>query len=265
MEQEKNRKSFTVLGTSIWTILAYFIIYSFVGFIIETLFALVFYNVLESRQSFLYGPFCGIYGVGAVFMYVILNKYFKKNKHLLFFGGFIVGSIVEYVLSFLGEVILNVRWWDYSDRFLNLNGRICFLYSLFWGALGLYFMTVINPFVDKIIGFLKKKINIKILKIIVLVIFIFLMIDCILSGIAIECFLTRQAVENELDVPNKEQTIAEYELINSNEKLTAIINKFWNDEKMVMTYPNLTITLNDGSIVKVREYLPEIKSYYYKF
>lgn len=265
MEQENNRKCFTILGTSIWTILAYFIIYSFVGFIIETLFALVFYNVLESRQSFLYGPFCGIYGVGAVFMYVILNKYFKKNKHLLFFGGFIVGSIVEYVLSFLGEVILNVRWWDYSDRFLNLNGRICFLYSLFWGALGLYFMTVINPFVDKIIEFLKKKINIKILKIIVLVIFIFLMIDCILSGIAIECYLTRQAVENELDVPNKEKTIAEYELINSNEKLTAIINKFWNDKKMVMTYPNLTITLNDGSIVKVREYLPEIKPYYYKF
>lgn len=265
MEQENNRKCFTILGTSIWTILAYFIIYSFVGFIIETLFALVFYNVLESRQSFLYGPFCGIYGVGAVFMYVILNKYFKKNKHLLFFGGFIVGSIVEYVLSFLGEVILNVRWWDYSDRFLNLNGRICFLYSLFWGALGLYFMTVINPFVDKIIEFLKKKINIKILKIIVLVIFIFLMIDCILSGIAIECYLTRQAVENELDVPNKEKTIAEYELINSNEKLTAIINKFWNDKKMVMIYPNLTITLNDGSIVKVREYLPEIKPYYYKF
>lgn len=265
MQKEKSKKRFTILDTSIWTILAYFIIYSFIGYIIETLFAMINYNVIESRQSFLYGPFCGIYGVGAVFMYVILNKYFKKNKHLLFFGGFIVGSIVEYVLSFLGEVILNVRWWDYSDRFLNLNGRICFLYSLFWGALGLYFMTVINPFVDRIIEFLKKKINIKILKIIVLVIFIFLMIDCILSGIAIECYLTRQAVENELDVPNKEQTIAEYELINSNEKLTAIINKFWNDEKMVMTYPNLTITLNDGSIVKVREYLPEIKPYYYKF
>lgn len=265
MEQEKNRKSFTILGTSIWTILAYFIIYSFIGYIIETLFAMINYNVIESRQSFLYGPFCGIYGVGAVFMYVILNKYFKKNKHLLFIGGFVVGSIVEYMLSFLGEVLLNVRWWDYSGRFLNLNGRICFLYSLFWGALGLYFMTVINPFVDRIIEFLKKKINIKILKIIVLVIFIFLMIDCILSGIAIECYLTRQAVENELDVPNKEQTIAEYELINSNEKFTAIINKFWNDKKMVMTYPNLTITLNDGSIVKVKEYLPEIKSYYYKF
>ena len=66
--EDKKKKSFTILGTSIWRILAYFIIYSFVGFLIETIFALVFYNVLESRQSFLYGPFCGIYGIGAVIM-----------------------------------------------------------------------------------------------------------------------------------------------------------------------------------------------------
>lgn len=265
MKHQNEKKSFTILGTSIWTILAYFIIYSFIGFVIETLFAMVNYSVFESRQSFLYGPFCGIYGVGAVFMYVILNKYFKKNKHLLFFGGFIVGSIVEYILSFLGEAILNVRWWDYSGRFLNVNGRICFLYSLFWGTLGLYFMTVINPFVDKIIEFFKKKINIKVLKILVLVIFIFLMIDCVISGVAIECYLTRQAVKNNLDIPNKEQKLAEYEQIELNEKLSAIIDKFWNDEKMVITYPNLTITLSDGNIVKVRDYLPKIKPYYYKF
>ena len=73
----EKKKQFKILGISIWRILAYFIIYSVVGFIIETLFALIFYNVLESRQSFLYGPFCGIYGVGAVFMILILNKYFN--------------------------------------------------------------------------------------------------------------------------------------------------------------------------------------------
>ena len=124
---EKNKR-ITILGTSIWRILSYFIIYSFVGYIIETLFALVNYGVLESRQSFLYGPFCGIYGVGAVFMYVILKRYFNDKKtYWLFLGGFLVGSITEYILSFIGETIFNVRWWDYSDKFLNINGRICFL------------------------------------------------------------------------------------------------------------------------------------------
>lgn len=264
MEKEDN-KSFTILDTNIWRILGYFIIYSFFGFIIETIFALVFYNVLESRQSFLYGPFCGIYGVGAVFMYVLLKKYFNKNNHLLFLGGFIVGSIVEYLLSFLGEIFLDVRWWDYSNRFLNINGRICFLYSLFWGLLGVYFMKVINPKVDKLVNFIKKKININILKKIVLVLFVVLILDCIISGIAIECYLTRQAVNNNLDIPNKEKIQEIYNKIYSNENNKKIIEKLFNDEKMVITYPNLTITLKDGTIVKVREYLPSIKPYYFKF
>ena len=65
-ELRKEKKRFTILGISIWELLAYFIIYSVAGYIIETLFALVRYGVLESRQSFLYGPFCSIYGVGAI-------------------------------------------------------------------------------------------------------------------------------------------------------------------------------------------------------
>ena len=88
--EEKKKKSFTILGTSIWRILAYFIIYSFIGFIIETIFALVMYSTFESRQSFLYGPFCGIYGVGAVVMYVILNKYdISKIENILEIFSFI--------------------------------------------------------------------------------------------------------------------------------------------------------------------------------
>ena len=86
---------------SIWRIFAYFIIYSFVGFVVETLFALINYNVLESRKSFLYGPFCGIYGVGAVVLIIVLKHWFNKNNYTLFFGGCITGSAIEYVMSFL--------------------------------------------------------------------------------------------------------------------------------------------------------------------
>ena len=141
---------------SIWRILAYFIIYSFVGYIVETLFALINYNVLESRKSFLYGPFCGIYGLGAVVLILSL-KYFKKNNYTLFLGGFLVGGTLEYVISYIGEVMFDARWWDYSDRFLNINGRICLLYSLFWGILALILMRIINPQVDKFIEYIKKK------------------------------------------------------------------------------------------------------------
>ena len=95
--------------TSIWSVFAYFIIYSFLGFIIETIFALLNYGVFESRQSFLYGPFCSIYGVGAVVIILSLRYKFFKNNYTLFAGGFIVGSIVEYTVSFFGEMLLNVN------------------------------------------------------------------------------------------------------------------------------------------------------------
>lgn len=259
------KRSFKILGISIWRLLAYFIIYSFIGFVIETLFALFMYNVLESRQSFLYGPFCGIYGVGAVIMIMFLNKYFNKNNHILFLGGFIVGSVVEYLISLIGELMLNVRWWDYSNRFLNINGRICLLYSIFWGLLAIYLMRVINPRVDKLINWLKTKININVAKTLTLITTILLFIDCVASGFAISFCLIRKSVENNLNIANKEQTIEAYNRIYGNEKLKEFIYKYWNDEKMVLTYPNLTLKLEDGKIMYVKDLTPEIKPYYYKF
>ena len=259
------KRSFKILGISIWRLLAYFIIYSFIGFVIETLFALFMYNVLESRQSLLYGPFCGIYGVGAVIMIMFLNKYFNKNNHILFLGGFIVGSVVEYLISLIGELMLNVRWWDYSNRFLNINGRICLLYSIFWGLLAIYLMRVINPRVDKLINWLKTKININVAKTLTLITTILLFIDCVASGFAISFCLIRKSVENNLNIANKEQTIEAYNKIYGNEKLKEFIYKYWNDEKMVLTYPNLTLKLEDGKIMYVKDLTPEIKPYYYKF
>lgn len=259
------KRSFKILGISIWRLLAYFIIYSFIGFVIETLFALFMYNVLESRQSFLYGPFCGIYGVGAVIMIMFLNKYFNKNNHILFLGGFIVGSVVEYLISLIGEMMLNVRWWDYSNRFLNINGRICLLYSIFWGLLAIYLMRVINPRVDKLINWLKTKININVAKTLTFITTILLFIDCVTSGFAISFCLIRKSVENNLNIANKEQTIEAYNKIYGNEKLKEFIYKYWNDEKMVLTYPNLTLKLEDGKIMYVKDLTPEIKPYYHKF
>ncbi len=94
----KSNKKITILGMDIWNLFAYFIIYSIAGFFVETIFAFVRYGVLESRKSFLYGPFCSIYGLGAVIMILFL-QYFKKNRITLFIGGFIIGSITEYLVS----------------------------------------------------------------------------------------------------------------------------------------------------------------------
>lgn len=129
-KKEKAKKKFTILGMSIWRVLAYFIIYSILGYLIETLFGLVTKGVIESRQSFLYGPFCAIYGLGAVIMIGLL-QYFNKNNFSLFFGGFLIGSVVEYLVSLFGEMMLHVKWWDYSNMPLNIMVEYVyiFLYS----------------------------------------------------------------------------------------------------------------------------------------
>ena len=101
-EEDKSKKKFTICGFSIYRLLVYFIIYSVIGYIIETLYGIATKGVWESRQSFLYGPFCSIYGMGATIMIIIL-KFFNQNNNRLFIGGFIVGSIIEYFISWFGE------------------------------------------------------------------------------------------------------------------------------------------------------------------
>lgn len=126
---ESKKEPLKIQGFTITTLLAYFIIYSIIGFIIETIFGILTKGVLESRKSFIIGPFCSIYGLGAVIMILALQK-FKKNNYTLFFGGFLVGSIIEYVVSLIGEAIFHVVWWDYSDMAFNINGRIIFIQTI---------------------------------------------------------------------------------------------------------------------------------------
>lgn len=258
------KKKFTILGISIWRILAYFTIYSFLGYLIETTYAFVMYGVIESRQSFLYGPFCSIYGLGAVIMICTL-QYFGKDVHTLFLGGFLTGSVIEYVVSFLGEKILNTKWWDYSNRFLNINGRICLVYSIFWGLLGLYLVKIANPIIDKFLDKIKDKIGIVKARTMAIVLTIFLFINCVVSGVAIDLFLTRVAIENNLEVAYKEEIQEKYNKIYiKNDKLSSFIHRHWGNKKMIKTYPNLTIGLANGESKKVKEFYPDIQYYYVK-
>ena len=257
------KKKRTINGISIWRILAYFIIYSVLGYMIETIYGMITKGVWESRQSFLYGPFCGIYGLGAVVMIVCLHK-FPRKFNTLFVGGFIVGSIVEYVVSFIGEMLLGVKWWDYSNMPLNLNGRICVYFSVFWGFLGIYLIASLNPKVDKIINWIKSKFKTyKGLKSFVMTVFILLMIDCVSTAFAIEFFLVRMIVQNDIDVANKELVIEQYDKIYENGKLSNFIYQFWGDKKMIRTFPNLKINDKNGNIVYMDSLL-DIQPYYLK-
>ncbi len=248
----------------IYKILEYFIIYSFFGFVLETLFALVVYGKFESRQGLLYGSFCPIYGLGAVILIYFLKEY-KENGFALFFGGLIIGSIVEYLVSLIGELAINVKWWDYSDRFLNINGRICLLYSIYWGIISIFLIRVLNPLADKFIELLKNKTNIKVLKIIVILITVFLSIDFVLSGIVLEIFSSRTIVENNIQAIEMDKHEWIYKNVYNNERVNYLMKNIWNEEMVIKAYPNLKIILEDKSYVLAQNYYKDVKPYYYNF
>lgn len=263
-KMNNKKKKFTIMGLSVWRILAYFIIYSVVGYIIETIFGIITKGVWESRQSFLYGPFCAIYGLGAAIMIIFLHKY-SKNYTRLFIGGFIVGSIVEYLVSWIGEVLLGVKWWDYSDMPLNINGRICVYFSIFWGFLALYLIASFNPRIDRLINWIKNKLSVKALKVLTTTVIILLLIDCIATGIALSVFLVRMVHNYDLNVPNKEIIMQKYDDIYNDKKISNFIYKYWGDKKMLKTFPNLKVQDCYGNMVYMDELLNDIKPYYYRF
>lgn len=120
-----------------------FIVYSFLGWCMEVI------TMFVQKRKFincgaLIGPYCPIYGIAAILIIVLLNR-FKGNPILLFFFSVIICSIVEYITSFLLEKILNIKWWDYSSIKFNLNGRICLKVSLLFGFLGIFFTYIATP------------------------------------------------------------------------------------------------------------------------
>ena len=263
-KENKVKKNKTIFGFSIWRLIAYFIIYSVLGFVIETAFGAVTKGVLESRKSFLYGPFCAIYGLGAVVMILCLQP-FKKNNNTLFWGGFVAGSVIEYLVSLIGELIFHVIWWDYSDMPLNINGRVCVYFSIFWGLLGIYLVSYINPKIDKLINFIKRKISDKALKIIEMITAVFLIVDCLLTAYALKAFYIRMVKLHNINIGNVEMIDKEYDKMYGNKKKSDFIYKYWGDEKMIKTLPNLKLQDNDGKIVYFDSLLPNIQTYYYKF
>lgn len=262
-EDKKNKKQFTIAGISIWRLLAYFIIYSVAGFVIETVFGLLTKGVIESRQSSLYLPICSIYGCGAVIMIIGLQR-FNKNNYSLFVGGFVIGSIVEYIVSLVGEFIFHIKWWDYSDMAFNINGRICIAFSFFWGILAIYLMSHFHPKVDKLINKLMKKIPIKLLKTLVIILISAIFISFIISSFALKMFFTRLVITYNLELQDSEEYIIECTELYKNEDIRNFTLKHFSDEKMLKTYPNIKLTGKDGNIIFVRDILTDIQPYYLK-
>ena len=129
---------------------ALFIIYSFIGWLMEVILTIIQDKKIINR-GFLIGPYCPIYGTGCLLLITLLNKY-KNDPITLFIMSIVICSILEYTTSYVMEKLFKARWWDYSRFKFNINGRICAETMIPFGILGVLVVYYINPFLIKIIN-----------------------------------------------------------------------------------------------------------------
>lgn len=167
-----------------------FVIGSVFGFFAEMLYALVYTRTLIIRQGLIYGPFIQIYGIGAVAYYLLISNVQEPKK--AFFLGMIMGGILEYLCSFFQEIFFGTISWDYSKFFLNLNGRVCLLYCVYWGIIAIMYLKIVYPFLKKIEPLIYKKS----VKIITVFLMLFMTFD-----ITISCMAANRQLERHKCVP----------------------------------------------------------------
>lgn len=127
----------------IYLYIAFFFIYSFLGWVTEEIFAAFKYGRFINR-GFLNGPMCPVYGVSMFVIYNVLTDY-SLQPVWQFIGAVGIVTVIEYVTGALLRKITGRRFWDYRELPHNLNGYICLRYSIFWGALSVAALWLVHP------------------------------------------------------------------------------------------------------------------------
>ena len=166
----------SILGIDFYHLINWFIIYSFFGWVWETCYVSIKSGKYVNR-GFINGPFCTIYGCGAVSVYVILRPV-SGNLLWLYIGGVVVATALEYVTAVLMETIFHTSWWDYSEKPFNYKGIICLESSLAWGLLGLFFFNYLDGWVRTAVGYIPGRIG-KVLAVLLTLFYVFDFIRCI--------------------------------------------------------------------------------------
>lgn len=119
-----------------------FALYSFIGWVMESVFCSALARKIVKR-GFLNGPYCPIYGFGALLDVLLLG--WVENPVALFFAGMLVTGTLEYATAWLLEALFHAKWWDYSDKKFNLQGRVCLSAAAAFGALSVLVVKVLHP------------------------------------------------------------------------------------------------------------------------
>ena len=211
------------------TLFLLFIIYSIIGWIIEVINEIITCHRFVNR-GFLIGPYCPIYGCGGVLITLLLTK-FSAHPIALFILAIVICSVTEYLTSYIMERLFNLRWWDYSERKYNLNGRICAETMIPFGLLGLLMIYIINPLILKLFALVSPN-TLCIITKVTLIIFI---IDLLISIYILT---------------NIKSDIKAYEKDNTAEITSKIKNflfsKDWLHRRILKSYPNIKLIIKNN-------------------
>lgn len=216
-----------------------FLIYSFIGWLIEVTGKLIENHKFINR-GFLVGPICPIYGHGCIVMILTLGRY-RDNPLTLFMYAIFICSLLEYFTSYFMEKIFKARWWDYSQKKFNINGRVCLNTIVPFGLLGLFIMYVSNPFFISKIQLLPEM-WLNILFWTLLVIYI---VDNIVSGIVIRYVKKTEKIVGK-DLDNTEEITKKVKEV--------LQNKSVLHRRLLNAYPSL-----EAVKIKIKEKKEEIK------
>lgn len=186
------------------------------GYIVETIWCFLRNGFIESRKSLVLGHLSVAYGMGVVLLTMLLVNLQDASWWKIFWVAFLSGTVVEYICSWGQETFFGSVAWDYSNVPFNINGRVCVLYSLFWGVLGIFWAKIMIPCFTKIFD----RVQVPHERMIIYAFLAFFIFDCILSASAAVRMNQREAG------------------VAANTRIEQYLDKTYPDEKMRKIYAN---------------------------
>lgn len=197
-----------------------FLIGAFLGDITETVFCRYTMGYWMSRSSVVYGPFSVVWGLGCAMLTAFLYKYKGKKDRYIFVIGTVLGGTYEYLCSVFTELVFGTVFWDYSALPFNLGGRINLLYCFFWGIAAVVWLKFFYPLFSSWI----ERIPVKMGKVITWILFVFMLCNVAISGLALARYSQRQ----------QDGTKAVTQL-------EALLDKRFPDERIEQIYPKAKV------------------------
>lgn len=215
---EKNKE----LKKELYTIFWVFVFGCIFGSLVETAYELIVDGTFHVRTGLIYGAFIPVYGAGAVMYYFLVSNI--RDVFKVFLSSMALGGFVEYSSSYIQEIFFGTISWEYSEFAFNINGRTSLIHCIFWGAAGVFYITMAYPIIIKFLSGYNKH-EFKVLTYAVMIFMIF--------NIGISCAAGYRQNERVLG-------------INAKNKLDEVLDKYYPDSRMNRIYFNKIITVNNG-------------------